>query len=91
MDSKAHTFTYTPEYYAVKHYSHFIVGDTEIVAYKGQEKDRLPILIVKTETKKYVVMTGNFNADNRKVTMRVNGKCLNVTLPGHSLNTFVMK
>lgn len=91
VDSQTRTFTYTPEYYAVKHYSHFITNGTEIVAYKSQGTDKLPVLVAKTVSKKYVVMAGNFNTEKRNVSLKVAGKYLNVTLPGHSLNTFVMK
>lgn len=91
VDSKRHTFVYTPEYYAVKHYSYFIAEGTEIVAWKGQKEDRLPVLIVKLKAKKYAVMAGNFNGNNKDVSIGINGKYLNVTLPAHSLNTFIMK
>lgn len=91
VNSRTRTFTYTPEYYAVKHYSHFIADGAEIVSYKPQGKDKLPVLVVKTPQKKMVVAAGNFNAEPRKVSLKVNGKYLNVTLKGHSLNTFVMK
>lgn len=91
VDSKRHTFVYTPEYYAVKHYSHFIAEGTEIVAWKGQKEDKLPVLIVKLKAKKYAVMAGNFNGNNKDISIGINGKYLNVTLPAHSLNTFIMK
>lgn len=91
VDSKQRTATYTPEYYAVKHYTHFITDGTEVVAYKGQGSDKLPVLIVKLPTKKYAVITGNFNGEKRTVSVAILGRYLNVTLQPHSLNTFIMK
>lgn len=91
VDSKAHSFVYTPEYYAVKHYSHFIAKGTDIVAYKGVGKDKLPVLVVKLSSGKYAAMAGNFNDASKQISIKLDKKFLNVTLPAHSLNTFVMK
>lgn len=91
VDSKKRSFTYTPEYYAVKHYSHFISRGTRIMAYKGSGKDKLPILVTETTGGKYAVMAGNFNEEAKTISVKVNKKYLNATLPPHSINTFVMK
>lgn len=91
VDSCKHTFTYTPEYYAVKHYTHFISTGTEILSYQGAADSKLPILTVRTKEGKIAVMAGNFNDDERRVTVKVNNKYLNLKLAGHSLNTLFMK
>ena len=57
---QARTFTYTPEYFAVKHYSHFITKGSQVVAYKAQGDDRMPVLVSRTPEGKYVVVAGNF-------------------------------
>lgn len=42
VDSRTREFTYTPEYYAAKHYSHFIPRGTRIVGYHGAQADNHP-------------------------------------------------
>lgn len=91
VDSKKRTFIYTPEYYAVKHYSHFISAGTRIIAYKGQSTDKLPLLITKLPNNKYTIMAGNFNSEDKNISIKLNQKYLNLKLPAHSLNTLVMK
>ena len=91
MDSKARTFTYTPEYFAVKHYSHFIAPGTKVVAYKAQGEDRMPVLACKTPEGKYVVVAGNFKDETAPLTVKIGEKSLSANLAPHSYNTFVMK
>lgn len=91
VDSKARTFTYTPEYFAVKHYSHFIAPGTKVVAYKAQGEDRMPVLACKTPEGKYVVVAGNFKDEAAPLTVKIGEKSLSANLAPHSYNTFVMK
>lgn len=89
VDSQAGTATYTPEYYAVKHYSHYITPDSRIVAYKASSEDKLPVMVVMTPQQKQVVTVGNFNNEPKEVTVKLGKRHLNATLQPHSLNTFV--
>lgn len=91
VDSKNSTATYTPEYYAVKHYTHFITPGSIIVDSKSGKEDKLPVLVVKNTRGKYVVFAGNFNDENKDVSVKIDGKYLNVSLKPHSLNTFLSK
>ena len=91
VDSKTRKFTYTPEYYAVKHYSHFIGKGTEIVGYKGQGEDLMPVLVGRTAEGKYVVVAGNFKDTSSQLAVQIEGKTLQAELQPHSYNTFVMK
>ncbi len=91
VDSEKRTFTYTPEYYAVKHYAHFISPGAEIVAYKPEGEDKLPVLVVKTPEQKWVVIAGNFKDEAQAFTLQIGKRYLNVTLAAHSMNTFEMK
>ena len=91
VDSKARTFTYTPEYFAVKHYSHFIAPGTKVVAYKAQGEDRMPVLACKTPEGKYVVVAGNFKDEAAPLTVKIGEKSLSANLAPHSYNTFVMR
>ena len=91
VDSKAGTATYTPEYYAVKHYSHYITPGSKILSYKAGKDDKTPVMIVMTPQKKQVVIAGNFNGEAKEVTVKLGNRYLCVTLQAHSLNTFVEK
>jgi glucosylceramidase len=91
VDSKSKTVTYTPEYYAVKHYSKYIGEGSKIMAFRETGNDKLPVMVVMTPDNKYVVLAGNYNKELKQVSVKLGKKYLNLLLPGHSLNTFRMK
>lgn len=91
VDSKSGTATYTPEYFAVKHYSHYIQAGTRILAYKAAKDDKLPVMISQTPQKKFIITAGNFNGETKEVTLKLGKRYLSVTLPAHSMNTFTEK
>ena len=91
VDSKARTFTYTPEYYAVKHYAHYIGAGTEVIAYKPEGEDKKPVLVVRTPEGKWVVMAGNFQDTEQSLTLQIGKRYLNATLAPHSMHTFEMR
>lgn len=91
VDSKTRTFTYTPEYFAVKHYAHYIASGSEVLAYKPEGDDKKPVLVVKTPAQKYVVIAGNFKEESQKLTVKLGKRYLEVVLTPHSMNTFEMK
>lgn len=90
VDSKARTLTYTPEYYAVKHYTHFVVPGSQVVAYAPAKEEKMPVLVVRTPQAAYVVVAGNFNDEPKALTLKLGARYLNVTLQPHSFNTFQM-
>ena len=90
VDSKTGSATYTPEYYAVKHYSHYVTPGSKVLAYKDRG-DRMPVMIVMTPQKKQVVIAGNFDEEAKELTVKLGTRYLNVTLQPHSLNTFIEK
>lgn len=91
VDSKARTVTYSPEYYAAKHFCHYLTSGSKILAYKQNNDDKLPILIASDVQGKYVIMAGNFNEESKNITIKLGGRYLGVTLQPHSLNTFKQK
>ncbi len=88
VDSKTHTATFTPEYYAVKHYSNKVMPGSKVVQYKGKEEDNKPVLVFLTPDNKYVVIAGNFSDEPQPLNIQLGNKYLDVTLQAHSLNTF---
>jgi len=91
VDSKAKTATYTPEYFAVKHYTHFLTSGSKILAFKNGKEDKLPIMAVTNPQGQYVVFAGNFNDESKAITVELGDRFLNVSLQPHSLNTFQIK
>lgn len=91
VDSKTRRFTYTPEYYAARHYCEFIDRGALPLAYKGEGDDKKPILVYRDSKGKYVVVAGNFLDTPQTLKVGIRGKVLQATLPPHSLNTFTGK
>ncbi len=91
VDSKNKNVIYTPEYYAVKHYTQFIPKGSKVMVFKENKESKTPVMAVSNPQGKYVVFAGNFNNEERDLNIKINGKFLSVKLPAHSLNTFQMK
>jgi len=88
VNSQTKTPTYTPEYYAVKHYCHFISSGARLVASKQSGQDDKPILIFLTPNGKLIVIAGNFKDKQQNLNVKIGGKYLDLTLAAHSLNSF---
>lgn len=80
---------YTPEYYAVKHFSHYVAPGSEMIAYHAKDAEGIQVVVYRTSDGRYVVVAGNSGDTGRAVTLRLGKKYLNATLSAHSLNTFV--
>lgn len=48
VDSKQAKAIFTPEYYAVKHYTRFLMPGTKVLAFKPTAEDKKPVLVVQT-------------------------------------------
>lgn len=91
VDSKNHSFTYTPEYYAVKHYAHFIKKGTKVIAHKGGQSDGLPILVVETTDGNTVAFISNSTDSQQKISIRIKDRYMNLSLVPHSVHTCIVK
>ena len=89
VDSKTHKMRYTAEYYAYKHFSHFIKKGTEMVGYSGREYSDTPVNVFRNG-KSYIVTAGNFTDKESNLTVNVCNKYLNIKTKAHSFNTFVI-
>lgn len=90
VNSADRSFRYTPEYYAVKHFTNHICPGSRMMGYyprNGQQNT--PALVYVTPAGKYVVVAGNFDDSERELTFRLGNSYLNVSLQPHSFNTFV--
>ena len=91
VDSKTLATTYTPVYYAAKHFSHNITSGSKILGYKQDKEDKISLLVVSDPQGKNVVIAGNFNEESKNITVQLGERYLNVTLQSHSFNTFQLK
>ncbi|MBO4662908.1 MAG: beta-glycosidase [Bacteroidaceae bacterium] len=91
VNSKTHKMRYTPEYYAYKHFSHFIAPHSKMVAYSGREHQRTPVVVFQTAPDKYVVTAGNFTDKTVVQNVKLGKKYLNITSLPHSFNTYVVE
>ena len=90
VDTKARAATFTPEYYAVKHYSKYVAPGSHILVYQAKNENNTPVLVARTPQNKYVVIAGNFNEEAKELTLKLDNRYLNITLQPHSFNTFQM-
>jgi len=90
VDSKTHTLRYTPEYFAYKHFSHFISKGTEMVGYAGREYSRTPVSVFR-KGKTYIITAGNFTDTTSTLSIQLDNKYLNITTRPHSFNTYIKK
>ena len=91
VDSKSKSVIYTPEYFAVKHYTHFVSSGSKLLTSKESGTDKIPMLVFVTPQKKYVLMIANFNDTEKSVSLQVNSQYLNVKMQPHALYTLAMK
>lgn len=88
VDSKTHKMRYTAEYYAYKHFSHFISQGTEMVGYAGRDHSTTPVNVFR-KGNSYIVTAGNFTDEVVEISIKINNRYMNVALQPHSFNTFV--
>ena len=91
LNPETRTIRYTPEYFAVKHFSNLIEQGAEIVGFQPRDGGDTTILVAKNLDGKYVAVAGNFSASPKPMTVQINKKYLNATLPPHSFNSFLIK
>ncbi len=87
VDSKTKTATYTPEYFAVKHYTNFVSPGSKILSIKNAGTEGKPVTVFRTPQNKIVIVAGNLKATAQTLTVNYNGKQVTLTMQPHSLNT----
>ena len=87
MDKDAKTFRYTPEYYVMKHASHYVLPGAKVLGLVGNYEDALAFVNPDGST---VVMAANQTEEPKAVSVVVDGKTCTFELPAGSLNTIVL-
>lgn len=92
VDSDSRTYRYTPEFYAVKHFSHFVEPGSRVVSFRpwSRETGTQAIAFCRPDGKR-VIVCGNTNDEAAPVSIQIGKRFLNATLAPHSFNTFVEK
>ena len=92
VDSATRRHRYTAEYYAVKHFSHFVEPGSRMVAYSPKDATggRPVIAFVRPDGRR-VVIAANLTDAAAVQTLRLGSKFLNMQLEPHSFHTFVEK
>ena len=90
VDANTRTAEYTPEYYAVKHYSHFISPGSEILkgSSTGTDTDA-EVLAARTPDGAVIIVAGNRGDTPRTITLSIDEKYLSTTLPANSFSSYV--
>ncbi len=91
VDGKTRKMRYTAEYYAYKHFSHFVQKGTQMLAYAGREYSKTPVVVFKDKKGQYIVTVGNFTDSDAALTVKAGKKFLNVKATPHSFNTYIWK
>lgn len=92
VDSKTRQHRYTAEYYAVKHFSHFVELGSRMVFYRSKDESQgLPVIAFVRPGGKRVIIVGNLTDDAVSQSIAVGRKFLNAQLPPHSFTTFAEK
>ena len=92
VNSKTRQHRYTAEYYALKHFSHYVVPGSKMLAYQSKESNAgVTLIAFRRPDNKFVVIGGNFTDENRVTSVKIGNKFLNMELKAHSFNTFVGK
>ena len=83
---------YTPEFYAVKHFSNLVEPGSRMQGYVPREDTKgLPVIVFQRPDNKYVVIAGNQTDEQRTATVKLGKKYLNMTLPAHSMHTYISR
>lgn len=88
VDSKTRHFRYTPEYYAVKHFTQFVTPGSRMVGYSKQVDKKTYAIVWRTPANQHIVAIGNFSDEAQNLSVGIGKKYLNATVKPHSFNTY---
>jgi glucosylceramidase len=88
VNSKTHEINYHPEYYLLKHFSYFVEPGARLIGTEGSNQEVLAFL---NSDKSIVIIIGNTKDDKKELKIIIGDKLLNVSIEGHSFNTFLLQ
>lgn len=90
VDPETRQYRYTAEYYAVKHFSHYIAPGSKMINYLPKRDNGLLAVVYRTPDGKHVVVAGNLGDAEQTFTLKLGQKYLNAPLAAHSFHTFII-
>jgi glucosylceramidase len=88
IDKASRKVTYTPEYYAFKHFSYFIPAGSSKIESAGSFKELVAFLNPNGDL---VIVTNNFQDTAKAINIKISAQYFTVTLQPKSFNTFIVK
>ena len=82
---------YTAEYYAVKHFSHYVTPGSQMVGYLPKTSDGVMAVVFRLDKGGYAVVAGNTSDSARQLSVDIAGRNLSDSLLPHSMNTYIYK
>jgi glucosylceramidase len=86
--SEDQTFAYTPEYYVIKHASHYVQVGAQKLAVEGAYQD---LLAFRNPDGSIAIIVGNQEADEKTLRIKVNETTYAPRLKAHSINTLLVR
>ena len=86
VDSKTKTFKYSPEYYIMKHVSHYVLHGAKKLKTVGKDKD---VLAFKNKDGSVAVIIANQKSENKQISIEIDDKSYSFVLKPNSINTMV--
>jgi glucosylceramidase len=88
VDQENKTYRYNPEYYLMKHFSHFVKPGANRIVTEGDFDN---MLAFSNPDHSIILIAANGEQTPRKLSIRVKDRVLSVTLDAQSINTFTIK
>ena len=87
VDRQTADWSYTPEFYVLRHASHFVDPGARVLVPAGSYADALAFL---NPGSQIVILAANQDGQDKPVTFRIGRKDRTYLLPAHSLNTITI-
>ena len=89
IDPETKEVAYEPEFYIMKHFSHFVKPGAKRIVTKGHWTSNA--VVFENPDGEIVVIVGNAMDNDREFTLKHNGKSFSTSIKAHSVNTFCVQ
>lgn len=85
VNGETKRYRFTPEYYVLKHVSHFVLPSAKKIRTTGNTDD---ILAFKNADNSVIIVVANQADENKNIRIKVGNLSITPELPNNSINTF---
>jgi len=89
IDPETNEVVYEPEFYIMKHFSHFVKSGAKRIVTKGHWTSNS--VVFKNPDGEIIVVVGNAMDSDREFTFKHNGNSFSSVIKAHSVNTFCVQ